>query len=124
MSMVVTYLPKGCAHLTSRMATTPRKSRRVDGCCHTQCSWLGPRKMAIARQAPQIFPPEATDRRPVGGHGSPMEQPQSTAKVGPDPPWGGGGTLDRGGAPLGGASTAYHRWSVDARVKRPPCWRM
>jgi hypothetical protein len=29
-------------------------------------------------------------------------------EVGPDPPWVGvGGTLDRGRAPLGGASTAY-----------------
>jgi hypothetical protein len=30
-----------------------------------------------------------------------QEQPQSTVKVGPDPPWGVGGTLDRGRAPWG-----------------------
>jgi hypothetical protein len=44
-------------------------------------------------------------RGPVGGPvtaaAGPMEQPQSIVKVGPDPPWGVGGTLDRGRAPWG-----------------------
>jgi hypothetical protein len=41
--------------------------------------------------------------RPVTPAAGPMEQPQSTVNVGPDPPWGVGGTLDRGRAPCWGS---------------------
>ena len=48
------------------------------------------------------FAPKDTQRRC-----GPMELPQSTAKVGPDPPWWGVGVHWTGAVLLWGASTAY-----------------
>jgi hypothetical protein len=68
---------------------------------------------------------QPADGRPLGGRGSPMEQPQSIVKVGPDPPWGVG--VHWTGAVLlwGEQAQPMRDWTVkvDVRVKRPPCWR-
>jgi hypothetical protein len=48
-----------------------------------------------------------------------QEQPQSTVKVGPDPPWGVGGTLDRGRAPWGEQAQPISICACEDR-KRPP----
>jgi hypothetical protein len=57
---------------------------------------------------------------------TPMEQPQSTAKTGPDPPWGVGGYIGPGPCSLGWSKHGLgpiENVKIDARVKRPPRWR-
>jgi hypothetical protein len=61
--------------------------------------------------------PQLAARRAYMVGGRPIEQPQSTPKVGPDPPWGVGGTLDRGRAPVGGSKPACGR--LDRKGRRP-----